>query len=125
MCISKYSMSILKETKYLLTIFWYIPSSALASPPGEDFVLNSGKVLDSSFTATSPPIDQPQALTDSVPGPTGSYSSLKEEKVQSVKSLSKSNTQSPRGDLINSLWIAQFHYCFKVLKEILPQRDDL
>ncbi|XP_049907303.1 sperm flagellar protein 2 isoform X2 [Epinephelus moara] len=69
---------------------------ALASPPGEDFVLNSGKVLD-SFTATSPPIDQPQALTDSVPGPTDSYSSLKEEKVQSVKSLSKSNTHSPRG----------------------------
>ncbi|XP_033476469.2 sperm flagellar protein 2 [Epinephelus lanceolatus] len=70
---------------------------ALASPPGEDFVLNSGKVLDSSFTATSPPTDQPQALTDSVPGPTDSYSSLKEEKVQSVKSLSKSNTHSPRG----------------------------
>ncbi|XP_042344383.1 sperm flagellar protein 2 [Plectropomus leopardus] len=70
---------------------------ALASLPFEDEVLDSGKVPDSSFTATPPPVDQPQGLTDEALDPTESCSSLKEDKAQSVKSLSKSITQSPRG----------------------------
>ncbi|XP_070760798.1 sperm flagellar protein 2 [Enoplosus armatus] len=70
---------------------------ALATPPVEDVVLDSGEAPDSSSLAASPPIDQPPALTEEAPGPTESYSSHHEEKIQSVMSLSKSNTHSPRG----------------------------
>lgn len=106
-------MSSLKEMQYLLTIYQYIPLSAFATPPVEDVVLDSVKASDSS-SATPPPEDQPPALTDEAPGPTESSSSLNEEKAQSVKSLSKSNTQSPRGDLISGLWITCFNWYFKV-----------
>ncbi|XP_044053847.1 sperm flagellar protein 2 isoform X2 [Siniperca chuatsi] len=70
---------------------------ALATPPVEDVVLDSGKAPDSSSSATPPTVDQAPALTDEAPGRTDSYSSLNEEKAQSVMSLSKSNTHSPRG----------------------------
>uniref|UniRef100_A0A8C9ZT79 Sperm flagellar 2 n=1 Tax=Sander lucioperca TaxID=283035 RepID=A0A8C9ZT79_SANLU len=63
----------------------------------EDVVFDSGEAPDSSFSATPLPLDQPPALADEAPGPTESYSRLNEEKAQSVKSLSKSNTNSPRG----------------------------
>ncbi|XP_071339395.1 sperm flagellar protein 2 [Trachinotus anak] len=69
---------------------------ALATPPLED-VLDSGKVPDSSLLSISPPVDQPPALTDETPGPTESDSRPNQEKDQSVNSLSKSNTNSPRG----------------------------
>lgn len=83
------------------------------TPPIQDVVFDSGEAPDSSFSATPLPLDQPPALADEAPGPTESYSRLNEEKAQSVKSLSKSNTNSPRGDLISSLWITHFncYYC--------------
>ncbi|XP_051279431.1 sperm flagellar protein 2 isoform X2 [Dicentrarchus labrax] len=63
----------------------------------EDVVLDSGKAQDSSSSATLPPVDQPTALTDEATGLTESCSSFNEEKGPSVKSLSKSNTHTPRG----------------------------
>ncbi|XP_030271688.1 sperm flagellar protein 2 isoform X2 [Sparus aurata] len=62
----------------------------------EDVVLESGKAQDSS-SATFPPVDHPSDLTDEAAAPADSPSSLNEEKTQSVKSLSKSNTNSPGG----------------------------
>ncbi|XP_050931257.1 sperm flagellar protein 2 [Lates calcarifer] len=69
---------------------------ALVTPAVDD-VLDSGKAPDSSPSATPPPVNQPPAFTDEAPDPTESYSSLNEEKAQSVNALSKSNTHSPRG----------------------------
>ncbi|XP_038559482.1 LOW QUALITY PROTEIN: sperm flagellar protein 2 [Micropterus salmoides] len=69
---------------------------ALATPPVADVVLDSGKAPDSSSSDTPAPVDQAPVLTDEAPVPTHSYSSLNEDKAQSVTSLSKSNTHSPR-----------------------------
>ncbi|XP_034728689.1 sperm flagellar protein 2 isoform X2 [Etheostoma cragini] len=63
----------------------------------KDVVFDSGEAPDSSFSATPPPFNQSPALADEAPGQTESYSRLNEEKAQSVKSHSKSNTNSPRG----------------------------
>ncbi|XP_032371507.1 sperm flagellar protein 2 isoform X2 [Etheostoma spectabile] len=63
----------------------------------KDVVFDSGEAPDSSFSATPPPLNQSPALADEDPGPTESYSRLNEEKAQSVKSHSKSSTNSPRG----------------------------
>lgn len=82
----------------------------------QDVVLESGKAPDSS-SATFPPVDQPSDLTDEAAAPTDSCSSLNEEKAQSVKSLSKSNTNSPTGDFVRSLWITVFNCYFKVTFE--------
>uniref|UniRef100_UPI0037E8F8BE sperm flagellar protein 2 n=1 Tax=Semicossyphus pulcher TaxID=241346 RepID=UPI0037E8F8BE len=70
---------------------------AVVTPQVEDVMLESGKASKSSSSATPPPLDQPPAPTNKTPRPTESCSSLNEEKAQSVKSLSKSNTNSPRG----------------------------
>ncbi|XP_070819976.1 sperm flagellar protein 2 [Chaetodon trifascialis] len=70
---------------------------SLATPPVEDVVLDGGKAPDSSSSATPSPVEQPTVYTDKAPDPTGSHSSLSEEKTQSTKSLSKSSTHSPRG----------------------------
>lgn len=94
-----YKISFLEETQYLLKIFQYIPLSALATPPVEDVDLDDGKAPDYSSSTTPPPVDKPSGLPEDAPSPTQSHSSLNEEKAESVKSLSKSNTQSPRGDL--------------------------
>nr|XP_046243810.1 sperm flagellar protein 2 isoform X8 [Scatophagus argus] len=64
-------------------------------PPPEDVELNSGKARDSSSSAT--PVDQPPDSTDATPGATTSHSSLNAKETESLKSLSKSNTHSPRG----------------------------
>ncbi|KAM9360630.1 sperm flagellar protein 2 [Symphorus nematophorus] len=55
---------------------------ALATPPVEDVVLDSGKAPDSSSSVTAPPVDQPPALTDEALCPTESHSSLNEEQAQ-------------------------------------------
>ncbi|XP_054467241.1 sperm flagellar protein 2 [Anoplopoma fimbria] len=68
---------------------------APAAAPGDDVVLDSGKAPDSSFSATPPPVDQTQGLTNEAHAE--SHINLNEEKAESVKSLSKSNTHSPRG----------------------------
>ncbi|XP_067469766.1 sperm flagellar protein 2 [Thunnus thynnus] len=70
---------------------------ALGNPSVEDDeVLDSGKTQESS-SATPAPVDQAPALTDQDPGPTESNISLNEQKDESVTSISKSNTHSPRG----------------------------
>lgn len=79
----------------------------------QDVVLESGKAQDSS-SATFPPVDHPSDLTDEAAAPADSPSSLNEEKTQSVKSLSKSNTNSPGGDFIGSMWITLFNYYYKI-----------
>ncbi|XP_008292289.1 sperm flagellar protein 2 [Stegastes partitus] len=71
---------------------------ALASPPVKDAVLDSAEAPDSSSPSATPPLPgRPPAPTDKELGPKESHSSLKEKKVRSVTSLSKSNTHSPRG----------------------------
>lgn len=70
-------------------------------------MLDSEKTQDSS-SAIPAPVDQALALTDQDAGPTGSSISLNKQKDESATSISKSNTHSPRGDFISSLWIAQF-----------------
>ncbi|KAI3372718.1 hypothetical protein L3Q82_023179 [Scortum barcoo] len=67
-----------------------------ATLPTEDVVLDSGNAPDSS-SATPPHVEQPPAPTEEAPDPTESFSSINEDKAQSVKSLTKSNTHSPRG----------------------------
>ncbi|KAE8286044.1 Sperm flagellar protein 2 Protein KPL2 [Larimichthys crocea] len=69
--------------------------TALATPPVENLVLDSGKAPNSSSSAT--PVDQHPGLTDETPGSTESHSCLTEKNLQSAKSLSKSNIHSPRG----------------------------
>ncbi|XP_026198060.1 sperm flagellar protein 2 isoform X2 [Anabas testudineus] len=68
---------------------------ALAPPPVE-VMLGSCKDSDISASATPPPIDLPPTPADRDPVPSESNSSLKEERGQSVMSLSKSNTQSSK-----------------------------
>ncbi|XP_029366498.1 sperm flagellar protein 2 isoform X2 [Echeneis naucrates] len=85
-----------KRVKSVLQGVLMQKNEALATPPFED-VSDSGKVPDSSLAVTPPSVDQPPALTDEGPGPTESDSRLNEENAQSVTSLSKSNTNSPRG----------------------------
>ncbi|XP_059193847.1 sperm flagellar protein 2 isoform X2 [Centropristis striata] len=67
---------------------------ALDTPCIEDAVLDSESAPEPPCPATLPPVDQPLALTDEAPGPTETNTSLKEEKAQSVKSLSKVDTHS-------------------------------
>uniref|UniRef100_A0A8C2X979 Calponin-homology (CH) domain-containing protein n=1 Tax=Cyclopterus lumpus TaxID=8103 RepID=A0A8C2X979_CYCLU len=71
-----------------------------------------GKAPDSSCSATPPPVDQAHAE---------SYISIDEEKAQSVKSLSKSNTHSPQGGFISSLWITIFKLYLQMMNMMCLQ----
>lgn len=70
-------------------------------------MLDSEKSQDSS-SATPAPVDQIPSPTGQDPGPIDFNISVNEQKDESVTSVSKSNTHSPRGDLISTLWIALF-----------------
>ncbi|KAM3611956.1 uncharacterized protein V6R79_026395 [Siganus canaliculatus] len=70
---------------------------ALVSLPLEDVSSNIGEVQDTSSRATPTPMDPSADLRNEAPEPAESHCSLNEEKDESVKSLSKSNTHPPRG----------------------------
>ncbi|KAK5870948.1 hypothetical protein PBY51_003853 [Eleginops maclovinus] len=73
------------------------PQEALATPPVEDVMLDSWKAPDSPYSAKLQPVGQPQDVSHEAPGPTESYTNISGETAQSLKSLSKTSSNSPRG----------------------------
>lgn len=86
-----------KKTQYFFTLLQYIASSALADPSGDDVVLDSGKALGSSSSASPQTEEQPQGLTHEAHAE--SYASPDKKEDPSVKPLPKSN-KLRRGGLV-------------------------
>ncbi|CAK6950682.1 sperm flagellar protein 2 [Scomber scombrus] len=86
-----------KRVESLLQQVMMQTQEAPASPPVEDDVVLDGEKTQVSSSATPAPVDQDPTLTGQDPGPTDSSNSFNEQKDESVTSISKSNTNSPRG----------------------------
>ncbi|XP_034548605.1 sperm flagellar protein 2 isoform X2 [Notolabrus celidotus] len=63
----------------------------------EGEMLESGRALETHSSATSSTVDRSPAIADKALGLSDSCSSLKGEKTERLKSLSRSNSNSPRG----------------------------